>query len=164
MNTQESSFIKTNRNSLKNMIKLIQIPDPLPLKVSTQHTHFHKSSNPTSIQYINIIPKSNESSFDNIPINVVDLSLFKNAIKDTKNEYIYPTVFVNFAKKYIHSSSHKLLYSNEHLRELQLWGNQYRELINSTDSADINRSNYILYILGIRSIHFLSEDNHCPII
>lgn len=149
--SDEFVFIKPNENALKNMIKLISIPTHIPLKIVT------RQHNANFIRYA--CPQ--DSTDRSIPINETDFTEFRKCIQETKNEFIYPMIFVNVAKHHIQLSSRKPLFSSEHLRELQLWGNQYRSLI-TDDSNDGNstseRSDYLLYIIAVRAICFLAND------
>ena len=187
-------MIFESKDAYINMIKLINIPDPLPSKRISQSGNTQNTISISSKNYLSVlsIAKSNQSNKNiqrNHPIttcqnrtpkqiqiqyengyklNMTDLNSLQKQINETVNKYVYPTILINFSRKYITPDPVRLVFSNNHLRELQMWCNQYREYYKQFASTPIqnrpidydNKCEYMLYKIGNRTVEHIIEDNN----
>ena len=141
--------ISENKDAYKNMITLIDIPIVLPTRNLTVDAH------QTLIQY------------DDIKLYENDINAMSRSISECVSKYIFPTVLTKFCKRYVDNPSVRIKFTNEHLRELQIWCNQYREHVMS-DSDDIcskafedqGIKDYLIYKVCCNIVRFALMDNN----
>ena len=80
----------------------------------------------------------------------------KEKIFETSLKYVYPIVFVKFAKKYVKKQDVK--FNDQQLFKLRIWANQLRELkSNSEGDENISAIDYLTYQIGVRIVKYASE-------
>lgn len=90
-----------------------------------------------------------------IELNLNDITTLKNDIIKTEEKYVYPIVFVNFAKRYIHSDN--ILFDKHKLFKLRIWSNQLRECF---QNQNYNEVDYLAYIIGCKIIKYANQQNN----
>lgn len=145
----ENGIIKESDNNYKNCISPIQLPSRIPkLEYKYLQTSGNKRHRPILIRY-----GKNEKFIDEADVNTL-----KNHILETKSRFVYPLEFVNFAKKHVYKFVDKLIFTENHLRKLQIWSNQLREMA-SDHNRNFDAENYMAYIIGLKAIKYATEDN-----
>ena len=87
-----------------------------------------------------------------IELNLNDITVLKNNIINTKEKYVYPITFVNFAKRYIYSDN--ILFDKRKLFKLRIWSNQLRECFRK---QNYNEADYLTYIIGCKIIKYANK-------
>ena len=142
-----SSFIKEYSDSKSNRIELLNIPNRLPsIHYKYGISGKNNRNRPLLISY------GQKETY----ISDADIKSFSNAILSTKSRYVYPLEFVKIASRYV--TIKKVVFSEEHLRNLQIWANQLRELDRDLDENDFNEMNYLTYEIICKAISFANED------
>lgn len=145
----DNGIIKESNSSHKNCVNPIQLPSRIPkLEYKYLQTSGNKRHRPILISY------GKNGKF----INSSDVNALKNYILETKSRFVYPLEFVNFAKKYVYGVGDKLMFTEDHLRKLQIWSNQLREMA-SCNNRNFDAENYIAYIIGLKVIDYARKDN-----
>ena len=141
--------ISENKDAYKNMITLIDIPMVLPTRSLTVDAY------QTLIQY------------DDIKLYENDIKAMSKSISECVSKYIFPTVLTKFCKRYVDNPSVRIKFTNEHLRELQIWCNQYREhVMNDSDDIcskafeDQDIKDYLIYKVCCNIVQFALMDNN----
>lgn len=120
-------------------VKYIPIPETLP-KISYRYQE-HGGSNknrPLLIKYSS-----------GIEFNINDIITLKNKIINTKEKYVYPITFVNFARSYINNDD--IVFNKHKLFKLRIWSNQLRDLFQNQDYSGVD---YLAYIIGCKIIKY----------
>lgn len=126
-------------------VKYIPIPKILP-KISYRYKSYGGSNKnrPLFIKYSS-----------GIELNLNDITTLKNNIIKTEEKYVYPIIFVNFAKLYIYSDN--ILFDKHKLFKLRIWSNQLRECFQKQNYSE---ADYLAYIIGCKIIKYANQQNN----
>lgn len=140
----------------RNRIKLLNIPDNVEnMEYSIQPLCKKRKVLDVNVRY--------PGYKDYFPMN--EFTKFKNDILNTVGKYVYPVVFINYPNTFAKSTNRR--FRDEHLRKLQLWGNQMRdihsEIYKGMDEEEyitkIRIIDYLAYVILVKSIKFLIKDS-----
>ena len=140
----------------RNRIKLLSIPDEV------QNMEYNVNSGCKRRKFLDVSVRY-PGYKDYFPMN--DFTKFKNDILNTVGKYVYPVVFINYPNMFAKSGSRR--FKDEHLRKLQLWGNQLRdvhgEIYEGMDENEyitkIRIVDYLTYVILVKSIKYLRKDS-----
>ena len=126
-------------------VKYIPIPETLP-KISYRYQQGGGSNKnrPLLIKYSS-----------GIELNLNDIVTLKNNIINTKEKYVYPITFVNFARGYIFVMG-DIIFDKHKLFKLRIWSNQLRDLFQNRDYSGVD---YLAYIIGCKIIKYAKPIN-----
>lgn len=85
-----------------------------------------------------------------------DITKLKNDIINTKERYVYPTVYVNFAKKYVYNNDN-IVFDNHKLFKLRIWSNQLRECFQNQKYNDVD---YLAHYIGCKIIKYANQQKN----
>ena len=124
-------------------VNYISIPKTLP-KISYKYKPYGGSNKnrPLFIKYLS-----------GIELNINDITILKNDIINTKEKYVYPVTFVNFAKRYINKDN--VVFDKHKLFKLRIWSNQLRELFKNQEYGSVD---YLAYIIGCKIIKYAKNE------
>lgn len=145
----DNYIIRESQYDYKNCIKPLMLPTHLHKpEYRYKQTCGNNHNRPIIIKY-----EENDTFIDD-----ADIRKLHNNILMTRSRFVYPLEFVNIAKKYVLHSNNKLMFSENHLRKLQIWSNQLREM-SSSENRNIEAENYITYMICIKAIKYAKKDN-----
>ena len=143
----DNCIISEAQYDYKNCIEPIVLPNHLPkLEYRYKQTCGNKRNRPIMVRY----------GKNDIFIDDADIHKLHGNILMTRSRFVYPLEFVNLAKKYV--SNNKLIFSKNHLRKLQIWSNQLREM-SVAESRNLEAENYLTYMICIKAIKYAKKDN-----
>lgn len=130
--------------SSSRYVKYISIPKKLPT-ISCRYKQCGGSNKnrPLLIKYST-----------GIELNLNDIISLKNNIINTKEKYVHPMAFVNFARGYICNDD--IIFDKHKLFKLRIWSNQLRELF---QNRNYNDADYLAYIIGCKIIKYAKNNN-----
>lgn len=140
--TSQSQSLSQSQYQSFEYVENIPIPRELPT-VSYRYQPYggNNKNRPVLIRYGN-----------GPELRLINLNKLKEKIVETKLKYVYPIVFVQFAKKYINKDDIK--FDDQKLFKLRIWANQLRDSYrdNQQDVVD-----YLTYIIGSKIIKYASK-------
>ena len=85
--------------------------------------------------------------------DIVDLNKLKESILSTKEKFVHPLVYVNFAKTY-KPSLEKIKFTPHRLFKLRIWSNQLRDC---QKKQMTDRLDYITYLIASKIIKYAEQ-------